>query len=203
MHPYDAASAQYVGPPLQPIYYIPVYQYPGHRDVFHGQPIPHLPHRNTPHNQPTRRGHISRIPQTMTPSATPQNIHQTTSPTINPEDIDDDAIFGPVLLKPHAKSCEGFKGHETTLGLPQHIYRTWSQAAYDGGWMELAGVPEEILGEFTSKEKLEHLVLKGALHIGDELYVRAGDVDKAARVSFCGPLLIDSTKKPLYIARYN
>lgn len=122
------------------------------------------------------------------------------------EDINDDAIFGPVLIKPHARSCDGFEGHETTLGLPHRVYREWSNSPYDNAWMEMAGIAENILQDFTSKEKLEHLILKGALHIGDELYVNMPytdgketmDVEKSARVSgySLGISLADSRTDP-------
>lgn len=108
------------------------------------------------------------------------------------DEEDDNAIFAPIPIKEHARSCDGFSNGETTLGLPNHIYRSWKANGYNDNWLAIAGVSENILNEFTSKIKMESLLLKGALQINDELYIiikftQDGTeylTEKSARVSF-------------------
>ena len=86
-------------------------------------------------------------------------------------DTEEEEIFPSIPIQEHAKACEGFSKGETTLGLPQRIYHEWNNAPYDNEWMKTAGVSDSILDEFVSRAKMDSLVLKGALKMGDELYM--------------------------------
>lgn len=109
---------------------------------------------------------------------------------MNEEEADEE-IFGPIRIKDYAKSCELHNEDETTLGLPQRIYKEWKASGYVNNWMEAANVPDTILRAITSRVKLENLILKDALKLQDELYIRiklTGDdgevtVEKFGRVS--------------------
>lgn len=115
--------------------------------------------------------------------------------SINGAEEVNEELFAPVQIAPFAKSCDGFTHGETTLGLPHRVYSEWNSQPYDNAWMEKAGVSEDKLDEFVSKVKMENLVLKSALKIGDELYTVVKDAEgvitaeKMARVSLRLPKL--------------
>ena len=80
------------------------------------------------------------------------------------------------------------------LGLPEAVYRTYEQTGFVDAWMTNNNVNPAILNEFRSGMKLDELVRRNAIAVGDELYL-PGQAGLVATVSY--PIYSESEKTSL------
>ena len=89
----------------------------------------------------------------------------------------------------------GVSPTEMTLGLPRHTYAAMEASGYENTWLQQLNLSPERLTNpdlFRSKMKLQQLVNKQALRVGDEIYFNeaisyVNGFERLARITSIGP----------------